>query len=434
MLIFSYSFLAPIHQDIPPTHMLTTLFVIFLLASVLTQLWLASRQIRHVSQHRDTVPAEFTSRISLSSHQRAADYTVARVRLGMLERITDAAVLVGLTLLGGLDAIQQLVGTITSHELLRQVLLIVSVSVLLGLLSMPFTLYRQFSLEERFGFNRMTPALYISDMVKGVIVGALLGIPLVAAVLWLMAEAGQYWWIWAWGLWAAFNLLVLLIFPTWIAPLFNKFTPLDNAELASRIQSLASRCGFALNGLFVMDGSKRSAHGNAYFTGFGRSRRIVFFDTLLSRLNGDEIEAVLAHELGHFKHKHIIKRLVFSFGGALVFFALLGWLSGQAWFYTDLGVTPQLSARNDAMALLLFFLVVPVFTFMLTPLFSWFSRRDEFEADRFAAKQSQADKLVSALVKLVDDNAATLTPDPVHSAFYDSHPPAAIRIRHLQAA
>ena len=434
MLIFSYSFLAPIHQDIPPTHMLTTLFVIFLLASVLTQLWLASRQIRHVSQHRDTVPAEFTSRISLSSHQRAADYTVARVRLGMLERITDAAVLVGLTLLGGLDAIQQLVGTITSHELLRQVLLIVSVSVLLGLLSMPFTLYRQFSLEERFGFNRMTPALYISDMVKGVIVGALLGIPLVAAVLWLMAEAGQYWWIWAWGLWAAFNLLVLLIFPTWIAPLFNKFTPLDNAELASRIQSLASRCGFALNGLFVMDGSKRSAHGNAYFTGFGRSRRIVFFDTLLSRLNVYEIEAVLAHELGHFKHKHIIKRLVFSFGGALVFFALLGWLSGQAWFYTDLGVTPQLSARNDAMALLLFFLVVPVFTFMLTPLFSWFSRRDEFEADRFAAKQSQADKLVSALVKLVDDNAATLTPDPVHSAFYDSHPPAAIRIRHLQAA
>lgn len=414
--------------------MLTTLFVIFLLASVLTQLWLASRQIRHVSQHRDVVPAEFSSRISLSSHQRAADYTVARMRLGMFERITDAVVLVALTLLGGLDEIQQLVGSITSHELLKQVLLIVSVSVLLGLLSMPFTIYRQFSLEERFGFNRMTPGLFVSDMIKGVVVGALLGIPLVAAVLWLMAEAGQYWWIWAWGLWAAFNLLVLLIFPTWIAPLFNKFTPLDNAELASRIQSLASRCGFALNGLFVMDGSKRSAHGNAYFTGFGRSRRIVFFDTLLSRLNGDEIEAVLAHELGHFKHKHIIKRLVFSFGGALVFFALLGWLSGQAWFYTDLGVTPQLGSRNDAMALLLFFLVVPVFTFMLTPLFSWFSRRDEFEADRFAATQSQADKLVSALVKLVDDNAATLTPDPVHSAFYDSHPPAAIRIRHLQAA
>lgn len=414
--------------------MLTTLFVIFLLASVLTQLWLASRQIRHVSQHRDVVPAEFSSRISLSSHQRAADYTVARMRLGMFERITDAVVLVALTLLGGLDEIQQLVGSITSHELLKQVLLIVSVSVLLGLLSMPFTIYRQFSLEERFGFNRMTPGLFVSDMIKGVVVGALLGIPLVAAVLWLMAEAGQYWWIWAWGLWAAFNLLVLLIFPTWIAPLFNKFTPLDNAELASRIQSLASRCGFALNGLFVMDGSKRSAHGNAYFTGFGRSRRIVFFDTLLSRLNGDEIEAVLAHELGHFKHKHIIKRLVFSFGSALVFFALLGWLSGQAWFYTDLGVTPQLGSRNDAMALLLFFLVVPVFTFMLTPLFSWFSRRDEFEADRFAATQSQADKLVSALVKLVDDNAATLTPDPVHSAFYDSHPPAAIRIRHLQAA
>ena len=414
--------------------MLTTLFVMFLLASVLTQLWLASRQVRHVVQHRQAVPAEFSSRISLSSHQRAADYTVARMRLGMLERVTDAVILVGLTLLGGLEAIQQLVGAVTQHELLRQVLLILSVSVLLGLLSLPFTVYRQFILEERFGFNRMTPGLFVSDMLKGVLVGALLGIPLVAAVLWIMAETGPYWWVWAWGLWAGFNLLVLLIFPTWIAPLFNKFTPLDNPELATRIQSLASRCGFALNGLFVMDGSKRSAHGNAYFTGFGRSRRIVFFDTLLSRLNGDEIEAVLAHELGHFKHKHIIKRLVLSFGGALLFFALLGWLSSQTWFYTDLGVTPQLGTRNDAMALILFFLVVPVFTFMLTPLFSWFSRRDEFEADRFAANQSEADKLVSALVKLVDDNAATLTPDPIHSAFYDSHPPAAIRIRQLQAA
>ena len=414
--------------------MLTTLFVMFLLASVLTQLWLASRQVRHVVQHRQAVPAEFSSRISLSSHQRAADYTVARMRLGMLERITDAVILVGLTLLGGLEAIQQLVGAVTQHELLRQVLLILSVSVLLGVLSLPFTVYRQFFLEERFGFNRMTPRLFISDMLKGVLVGALLGIPLVAAVLWIMAETGPYWWVWAWGLWAGFNLLVLLIFPTWIAPLFNKFTPLDNPELATRIQSLASRCGFALNGLFVMDGSKRSAHGNAYFTGFGRSRRIVFFDTLLSKLNGDEIEAVLAHELGHFKHKHNIKRLVMSFGGALLFFALLGWLSGQAWFFTDLGVTPQLGARNDAMALILFFLVVPVFTFMLTPLFSWFSRRDEFEADRFAANQSEADKLVSALVKLVDDNAATLTPDPIHSAFYDSHPPASIRIRQLQSA
>ncbi len=414
--------------------MLTTLFVIFLLGSVLIQLWLASRQIRHVARHRDAVPAEFASRISLPSHQRAADYTVARMQLGMLERVTDAVVLVALTLLGGLEAIQQLVGAVTQHELLRQVLLIVAVSVLLGLLSLPFTVYRQFFLEERFGFNRMTPGLFVSDMLKGVLVGALLGIPLVAAVLWIMAEAGNFWWVWAWCLWAGFNLLVLLIFPTWIAPLFNKFTPLDNPDLATRIQALASRCGFALNGLFVMDGSKRSAHGNAYFTGFGRTRRIVFFDTLLSRLNGDEIEAVLAHELGHFKHKHILKRLVLSFGGALLFFALLGWLSGQAWFYTDLGVTPQLGARNDAMALILFFLVVPVFTFILTPLFSWFSRRDEFEADRFAASQSTADKLVSALVKLVDDNAATLTPDPVHSAFYDSHPPAAIRIRHLQAA
>ncbi len=414
--------------------MLTILFVIFLVACVMTQLWLASRQIRHVSRHRDTVPEAFSPRISLSSHQRAADYTIARVRLGMLERMTDAAVLVALTLLGGLDAIQHIVGAVTQHEFFRQLLLILVVSLLLGLLSLPFTVYRQFFLEERFGFNRMTPSLFISDLCKGLLVGAVLGVPLVAAVLWLMAEAGSHWWIWAWGLWAGFNLLVLLIFPTWIAPLFNQFTPLDNPELDSRIKALASRCGFALNGLFVADGSKRSAHGNAYFTGFGRSRRIVFFDTLLSRLTGDEIEAVLAHELGHFKHKHIIKRLVLNFGGALLFFALLGWLSGQTWFYTDLGVTPQLGARNDAMALILFFLVVPIFTFMLTPLFSWFSRRDEFEADRFAASQSDSEKLVSALVKLLDDNAATLTPDPVHSAFYDSHPPAAIRIRHLQTA
>lgn len=260
-----------------------------------------------------------------------------------------------------------------------------------------------------------------------------LGLPLAAAVLWLMAGAGAYWWLWAWGLWLGYNLLLLLIYPTFIAPLFNKFTPLNDPELAGRIRQLAQRCGFALNGLFVMDGSRRSAHGNAYFTGFGKSRRIVFFDTLLARLNGDEIEAVLAHELGHFARRHIIKRLALSFAGALVFFAALGWLARQPWFYEGLGVLPNLGGRNDAMALVLFFLVVPVFTFMLTPLASWYSRRDEFEADRYAAAQSSPDRLVSALVKLYDDNAATLTPDPVHSAFYDSHPPAAVRIRHLMA-
>lgn len=414
--------------------MLTILFIAFLLATIGTRLWLASRQLRHVVRHRENVPAEFASRIGLTSHQRAADYTAAKVKLGMVELVFDAAVLVGLTLLGGLQQIDLWVSTLTTHDLLRQVLLIVAVMSLLGVLGLPFTIYRQFKLEEQFGFNRMTPKLFISDSIKGILVAAVLGLPLVAAVLWLMAEAGEFWWVWAWGLWSVFNLLVLFIFPTWIAPLFNKFTPLEDKELAERIQALAQRCGFSLNGLFVMDGSKRSAHGNAYFTGFGRARRIVFFDTLLSRLSADEIIAVLAHELGHFKHNHIFKRLAMSFAGALVFFAILGWLAQQVWFYTDLGVLPQLGGRNDAMALILFFLVVPVFTFGLTPLFSWFSRKDEFEADRFASSQSSADQLVSALVKLVDDNASTLTPDPIHSAFYDSHPPVAVRIRQLLAS
>jgi STE24 endopeptidase len=346
----------------------------------------------------------------------------------------DAAVLIGLTLLGGLQYIDTITSSITSHALLRQVILVMSVFVLLGALGIPFALYRQFKLEAHFGFNRMTLKMFVSDTLKETLVGALLGIPLIAAVLWLMAEAGNLWWLWAWALWTGFSLLVAFVYPTWIAPLFNKFTPLEDAALAERIQELANRCGFTLSGLFVMDGSKRSAHGNAYFTGFGRARRIVFFDTLLSRLTPNEIIAVLAHELGHFKHRHILKRMITMFIGSLIFFALLGWLATQSWFYTDLGVIPQMGTRNDAMALVLFFLVVPIFTFGLTPLRSWLSRRDEFEADRFARDQSSADELINALVKLMDDNASTLTPDPVHSAFYDSHPPAAIRIRHLSAA
>ena len=414
--------------------MLTLLFVVILLAMVGVRLWLANRQIRHVLSHRPEVPAEFATRIGLASHQKAADYTTARVRLGMLELVFDAAVLVGLTLLGGLQTIDLWVSSLTTHDLLRQVLLIVVVSVLLGIIGLPFSLYRQFKLEAKFGFNRMTPGLFVGDMLKGLLLGLALGLPLLAAILWLMAEAGTYWWLWAWGLWCGFNLLVLFIYPTWIAPFFNKFTPLTDETLASSIRALAERCGFTLNGLFVMDGSKRSGHSNAYFTGFGKNRRVVFFDTLLERLTPDEIIAVLAHELGHFKHKHILKRIVFSFAGALFFFAVLGWLAQQSWFYTDLGVIPQLGGRNDGMALLLFSMVIPVFAFAFTPLFSWFSRRDEFQADRFATQQSSAEQLVSALVKLVDDNASTLTPDPAHSAFYDSHPPTPIRIRHLLAS
>ena len=414
--------------------MFTILFVVLLFAMLGVRIWLSSRQIRHVMAHRDVVPKEFASKIGLASHQRAADYTVAKARLSMFEMLFDAAVLIGLTLLGGLQTIDTLTSSVTSHELLRQVLLVFAVFTLFGVLGLPFALYRQFKLEANFGFNRMTPKMFVSDTIKETLLGALLGLPLIAAVLWLMAEAGSLWWLWAWALWSGFSILVAFIYPTWIAPVFNKFTPLDDTTLADRIQELAHRCGFTLSGLFVMDGSKRSAHGNAYFTGFGRARRIVFFDTLLARLTPNEIIAVLAHELGHFKHRHILKRMITMFIGSLIFFALLGWLATQSWFYTELGVIPRMGGRNDAMALLLFFLVVPIFTFGLTPLKSWLSRRDEFQADRFAKDQSSADELVNALVKLLDDNAATLTPDPVHSAFYDSHPPAAIRIRQLTAA
>src|SRR5690554_2439469 len=320
----------------------TSLFIAFLTVGVVLRLWLASRQIRHVAQHRDQVPDVFAERIRLRSHQRAADYTIARTRLGMVEAVFDAAVLVALTLLGGLQLLAMWSYELPAPGLVQQLALITSVVVLLGVLGLPFTLYRQFRLEERFGFNRMTPKLFIADTIKATLVAAVLGLPLAAVVLWLMQTAGQFWWLWAWIVWALFNLAVIWLFPTVIAPLFNKFTPLTDAELAERIKSLAERCGFSLNGLFVMDGSKRSAHGNAYFTGFGRSKRIVFFDTLLSRLNADEIEAVLAHELGHFKHKHIVRRIVASFSLSLAFLALLGWLAQQTWFYTGLGVTPNL--------------------------------------------------------------------------------------------
>lgn len=412
--------------------MFTLLFVALLIIDILLRLWLASRQIRHVQQHRHAVPTEFSGRIGLHSHQRAADYTAAKMRVAMVERVTEAIVLVALTLLGGLQWLDLELGYLIDNEMLRQLALIGAVMAILGLVGLPFSVWKRFELEARFGFNRVTPKLFVQDSLKALVVALLLGTPLVASILWIMGNAGPNWVWWAWGIWVGFNLLVLWLFPTVIAPLFNKFTPLNNPEMAERIQNLAQRCGFSLSGLFVMDGSKRSAHGNAYFTGFGKARRIVFFDTLLSRLSIDEVEAVLAHELGHFKHKHIIKRMVVSFSLALVFVLILGWLSTQVWFYAQLGVLPQLGRPNDALALILFFLVTPVFTFWLTPLASWFSRRDEFQADDYAAQQSSPEALTAALVKLYDDNAATLTPDPVHSAFYDSHPSAVLRIQNLK--
>ncbi len=414
--------------------MFTLLFLTFLLADILIRLWLASRQIRHVQANRDQVPPAFAERISLHSHQRAADYTVDRVQLGMVERVVEAGVLVCLTLLGGLQFLDQAIARAIEHELLRQLALIGAVLAILGVIGLPFAAWSKFRLEARYGFNRMTPGLFISDTVKSIILAMLLGAPLAAAVLWVMQNTGTAWTWWAWALWVFFNLLILWLFPTVIAPIFNKFTPLDNPELAHRINALAERSGFPLSGLYVMDGSRRSAHGNAYFTGFGKARRIVFFDTLLNRLDNDEVEAVLAHELGHFHHKHILRRIILSFALSLVFFQALGWLSGQVWFYTGLGVMPQFGRPNDALALILFFLVIPVFTFWVGPLASRLSRRDEFQADAYAVRQSSAPALASALVKLYDDNAATLTPDPLHSAFYDSHPPAAVRIQRLGPA
>lgn len=411
--------------------MFTLLFIAFLLADVVLRIWLAARQIRHVQKHRDHVPAEFAQQITLHSHQRAADYTVAKMQFSMVKHTIEAGVLVGLTLLGGLQFLDLHLGRLIEHETWRQLALIGSVMAILGLVGLPFSAWRKFRLEARFGFNRMTPRLFIMDNFKTWLVAIVFGAPLAAGMLWIMQHAGANWVWWAWGLWVVFNFLILWLVPTFIAPLFNKFTPLDDPELKARIQALSQRCGFPLAGLFVMDGSRRSAHGNAYFTGFGKARRIVFFDTLLARLNADEVEAVLAHELGHFKLRHIVKRTAMSFAVALVFFLLLGWLSTQTWFYTQLGVVPQLGRPNDALALILFFLVVPVFTSLFTPLASWISRRDEFQADNYAAQQSSASALVSALVKLYNDNAATLTPDPLHSAFYDSHPRAALRIQKL---
>jgi len=410
--------------------MFTTLFVIVLAAMVATKFWLALRQIRYVTQHRAAVPAQFSSSITLDSHQNAADYTIARTRLALYEIAVGAAVLLALTLCGGLQWLDTQISGVLGHGYVGQLVTIGAVIAITSVADLPFDYYRHFVIEARFGFNRMTPALFLADLAKGTLIGLLLGAPLLFAVLWLMRQAGDAWWWWAWLLWVTFNMLVLVLYPTLIAPLFNKFKPLDDASLRERIEALLTRCGFAAKGLFVMDGSRRSAHGNAYFTGFGSAKRIVFFDTLLSRLSGDEIEAVLAHELGHFKRRHVLKRLVVTFAISLVLLALLGWLAQQPWFYTGLGVTPAADG-NQALALILFFMVLPVFLFFASPLNSLTSRKHEFEADAFAAKQTDPADLVSALVKLYQDNASTLTPDPLYTAFYYSHPPASQRIDRL---
>ncbi len=405
------------------------IFLGALAAMLLTQLWLARRQIGHVAACRDRVPAPFAGSIPLEAHQRAADYTVAKVRLGQLEAVYGAALLVLWTLFGGLDQLDQLWYGAGFSSQLTGICVLLSAFLLFGLLELPFSLYRTFRLEQQFGFNHTTVRVYAADVFKQALLLLLLGGPLASLVLWLMARAGQWWWLDVWCVWMAFNLLVLWAYPAFIAPLFNRFTPLENAELRQRIEALLQRCGFTSSGIFVMDGSRRSTHGNAYFTGLGNNKRIVFFDTLLQTLGIDEVEAVLAHELGHFRRRHVQQRLIVGALTSLVGLGALGWLTGKEWFYHGLGVgEPSLH-----MALLLFLLVIPVFTFLLQPLLTARMRRHEFEADDFAAANADAAYLVSALVKLYRENASTLTPDRLYSAFYDSHPPAPVRVAHLSA-
>ena len=415
---------------------LTLAFAAALLATLGTKFWLASRQIRHVARHRGAVPAAFAGKVSLEAHQRAADYTIAKLRFGLLTTAFSAAVLLGWTLLGGLDALNVAVRDAvqpTWGNMAYQLALLAAFSVIGGLLDLPFELWSTFRIEQRFGFNRITWKLYLADLAKSLFVGTLLGLPIAALILWLMGAAGANWWLWAWAAWVSFSLLMLVIVPTVIAPLFNKFEPLADESLRERVQALMARCGFKARGLFVMDGSKRSAHANAYFTGFGAAKRVVFFDTLLSKLSPGEVEAVLAHELGHFKRRHVLKRMVAIFGVSLLGFALLGWLSTQVWFYAGLGVSPNLGASNDALALLLFLLAGPVFMFFVSPWAAGLSRKHEFEADAYACSQASGHDLAAALLKLYEDNASTLTPDPVYVRFYYSHPPASQRLAAMQA-
>lgn len=405
----------------------TITFIGLLGLSLLVELWLAGRHIRHVAANRDTVPGAFRQRISPEDHRKAADYTIAHTRFGRLEDIYGTALLLVWTVGGGLEWFDRLARGFGFGELATGTIFLLVAFGIMGLIELPVSVYQVFVIENRFGFNKTTPGLFVADLIKKTLLLGAIGAPLALAALWLMQETGALWWVYLWLLWCGFTLFLVWAYPAWIAPLFNKFTPLQNNSVRERIQALLQRTGFRSRGIFVMDGSRRSAHGNAYFTGFGKSKRIVFFDTLLEHLGEKEIEAVLAHELGHFKRRHVVKRMLLTFGMSLLGLALLGWLIAQPWFYAGLGMTQP---SNHA-ALMLFMLTIPVFTFFLQPLFTWSSRRHEYEADSFAAEQTDAKDLVNALVKLYKENASTLTPDPLHSAFYDSHPPAALRIAHL---
>jgi STE24 endopeptidase len=407
-----------------------------LVASQAVKFWLTGRQARSVRVHRDAVPAPFDTTVPLGAHQRAADYTLARLRFGMVAETLGAVLLLAWTLLGGLDALNGLVRDAVQPrwgDLAYQLLLVGAFALISGVVDLPLELFRVFRLEQRFGFNRMTLRLFFSDLAKGTVLAVVIGAPMMAAVLWVMQAAGTWWWFWAWALWVGFVLLMQVVYPTWIAPWFNRFEPLADTALVERVETLMARCGFTAKGLFVMDGSRRSSHVNAYFGGLGRAKRVVLFDTLLSRLAGREVEAVLAHELGHFHHKHVLVMTLRSFAVGLAALALLGWLARQPAFYLGLGVEPNLQAPNDALALLLFMLAAPPFLFFASPLSARWSRKAEFEADAYARAQTDGADLASALLKLHEDNGSTLTPDPVYARFYYSHPPASERLAALKA-
>lgn len=419
-----------------PADTLTLAFAAAVLASLAVRLWLATRQMRHVRLHRDQVPSQFSRAVTPAAHRKAADYTLAQGRLGMISATLGSAVVLGWTLLGGLDALNSaLLAAVQPRwgDLAYQLALLGGFVFIGSLIELPLDWYSTFRLEQRFGFNRMSPGLWLADLAKGTLLSALIGLPLAALVLWIMGHTGGLWWLYAWVAWVGFNLVLLVLYPTVIAPLFNRFEPLADEALKARVQALMQRCGFAAQGLFVMDGSRRSAHANAYFTGLGAAKRVVFFDTLLQRLTPAEVEAVLAHELGHFKRRHVLKRMASIFGLSLLGLALLGWLAGQAGFYTGLGVQPSLAAPNDALALVLFMLALPPFTYFISPLLARTSRAHEFEADAYACAQADGAALASALLKLHEDNASTLTPDPLYARFYYSHPPASERLAALQA-
>ena len=409
-------------------HLFTTIFLGFVVASVLVRLWLGQRQINHIRAHYAEVPAAFSDKISLDDHHRAADYSCAKLQLGKMMLAWETLWLLLWTIGGGINLIDHWWSDLGYSALFTGIAFIFSLSLISSILNLPFSLYQTFVIEERFGFNQTTVRTWFIDLVKTTILVVVIGVPLLAAILWLMNEAGDNWWIYAWLLWMGFSLTMIWAYPAFIAPIFNKFSQLEDASLKTRIEALLSRCGFQSQGVFVVDGSRRSSHGNAYFTGFGKNKRIVFYDTLLESLSEDEVEAVLAHELGHFKRNHIKKSLLLSSAISLAGFALLAWLMRSDWFYTSLGV----DTASTHTALILFMMILPVFTYFISPLFSALSRKHEFEADEFAHSNSDYKALISALVNMYRDNASTLTPDPVHSMFYDSHPPATIRINRLE--